>query len=164
MTLIGLSIFFFFFQIIGIEFVIFKYFSEQRQRTILNKTIPNWMWESYRHIGVFGFGAACSQLTTDVAKYTIGRLRPHFFSVCQPDIDCRLLTNQNVYIERFHCRGGNPKLLKDMRLSFPSGHSSFSTYCALFLVVSKFFKFSDTTGRGWGVSWLAPPVCLPERH
>lgn len=123
-------------QIIATEFVIFKYFSEQRQRTILNKTVPNWMWESYRHIGVFGFGAACSQLTTDVAKYTIGRLRPHFYTVCQPDVNCRDPSLQNVYIDRFRCLGTNPKLLKDMRLSFPSGHSSFSTYCALFLVVS----------------------------
>lgn len=32
-------------------------------------------------IGVFLFGCACQQLTTDVAKYTIGRLRPHFFDV-----------------------------------------------------------------------------------
>lgn len=36
---------------------------------------------AYKQIMVFGFGAAVSQLTTDIAKYTIGRLRPHFFSV-----------------------------------------------------------------------------------
>lgn len=44
-------------------------------------TIPTWINNAYRQIGVFGFGAAASQLTTDIAKYSIGRLRPHFFSV-----------------------------------------------------------------------------------
>lgn len=44
--------------------------------------IPLWVFNSYKQIGVFGFGAACSQLTTDIAKYSIGRLRPHFYTVC----------------------------------------------------------------------------------
>lgn len=39
------------------------------------------MVNAYRQIGIFAFGAAAQQLTTDIAKYTIGRLRPHFFSV-----------------------------------------------------------------------------------
>lgn len=43
--------------------------------------IPPWIAEAYKQIGVFGFGAACSQLITDIGKYSIGRLRPHFFSV-----------------------------------------------------------------------------------
>lgn len=43
--------------------------------------VPTWLTNSYVQIGFFGFGAAVSQLSTDVAKYSIGRLRPHFFSV-----------------------------------------------------------------------------------
>ncbi|KAJ8306523.1 hypothetical protein KUTeg_017068 [Tegillarca granosa] len=35
----------------------------------------------YRSIGSFFFGAAVTQLTTDVAKYSIGRLRPHFLTL-----------------------------------------------------------------------------------
>lgn len=30
-------------------------------------------------------GAAMSQCATDTTKYSIGRLRPHFIDVCQPD-------------------------------------------------------------------------------
>ena len=102
----------------------------------MSKKIPNWIWECYRHIGIFGFGAGCSQLTTDIAKYTIGRLRPHFFDVCRPDINCTDPKYKNIYIENFNCQQKNQKLLKDMRLSFPSGHSSFSAYCMIFLAVS----------------------------
>ncbi|CAB3251093.1 unnamed protein product [Arctia plantaginis] len=50
-------------------------------RRVLGREIPPWVWEAYQVVGVFLFGCACQQLTTDVAKYTIGRLRPHFFDV-----------------------------------------------------------------------------------
>lgn len=43
--------------------------------------IPTWIPNAYRQIGIFAFGTAAQQLTTDIAKYSIGRLRPHFFSV-----------------------------------------------------------------------------------
>ena len=46
-----------------------------------NWDVPEWLVGSYKQIGVFAFGAACSQLTTDIAKYSIGRLRPHFYTV-----------------------------------------------------------------------------------
>ncbi|XP_038211394.1 putative phosphatidate phosphatase [Zerene cesonia] len=41
--------------------------------------VPGWIWESYVAIGVFTFGAACQQLAVTIAKYVIGRFRPHFF-------------------------------------------------------------------------------------
>ena len=37
--------------------------------------IPSVAAESFHLIAIFLFGAACSQLTTDIGKYTIGRLR-----------------------------------------------------------------------------------------
>jgi phosphatidate phosphatase len=49
--------------------------------TLFNRPVPIWIQNAYKYIGIFGFGAACSQLLTDIAKYQIGRLRPHFFSV-----------------------------------------------------------------------------------
>uniref|UniRef100_A0A674MP08 Phospholipid phosphatase 1 n=1 Tax=Takifugu rubripes TaxID=31033 RepID=A0A674MP08_TAKRU len=38
----------------------------------------------YKAVGSFVFGAAVSQSLTDVAKYSIGRLRPNFLAVCKP--------------------------------------------------------------------------------
>ncbi|XP_013861954.1 lipid phosphate phosphohydrolase 1 isoform X2 [Austrofundulus limnaeus] len=87
----------------------------------------------YKAVGTFVFGAAMSQSLTDIAKYTIGRLRPHFLDVCKPEwklINCSL----GAYIENFTCTG-DPKIVNEGRLSFYSGHSSFSMYCMLFLAL-----------------------------
>ncbi|KAK7136436.1 hypothetical protein R3I94_014927 [Phoxinus phoxinus] len=86
----------------------------------------------YKAVGSFVFGAALSQSLTDIAKYTIGRLRPHFLAVCKPHwglVDCA-----SGYIENFTCTG-DPRLTNEGRLSFYSGHSSFSMYCMLFLAL-----------------------------
>ncbi|XP_071400481.1 phospholipid phosphatase 1 isoform X3 [Centroberyx affinis] len=87
----------------------------------------------YKAIGTFLFGAAMSQSLTDIAKYSIGRLRPHFLDVCKPDwslINC----TAGGYIEDFTCNG-DKRLVNEGRLSFYSGHSSFSMYCMLFLAL-----------------------------
>ncbi|KAM6227906.1 phospholipid phosphatase 1 isoform 1-T1 [Spheniscus humboldti] len=92
----------------------------------------NYVATIYKAIGTFIFGAAASQSLTDIAKYSIGRLRPHFLAVCQPDwtrINCSL-----GYIENFSCQGDKAKI-NEGRLSFYSGHSSFSMYCMLFLAL-----------------------------
>ncbi|XP_042681523.1 phospholipid phosphatase 1 isoform X1 [Centrocercus urophasianus] len=92
----------------------------------------NYVATIYKAIGTFIFGAAASQSLTDIAKYSIGRLRPHFLAVCQPDwtqINCSL-----GYIENFPCQGDKAKI-NEGRLSFYSGHSSFSMYCMLFLAL-----------------------------
>uniref|UniRef100_A0A9J7Z3L5 Phosphatidic acid phosphatase type 2/haloperoxidase domain-containing protein n=1 Tax=Cyprinus carpio carpio TaxID=630221 RepID=A0A9J7Z3L5_CYPCA len=86
----------------------------------------------YKAVGSFVFGAALSQSLTDIAKYTIGRLRPHFLTVCKPDwslTDCK-----SGYIENVTCTG-DPVIINEGRLSFYSGHSSFSMYCMLFLAL-----------------------------
>ncbi|XP_055624774.1 putative phosphatidate phosphatase [Toxorhynchites rutilus septentrionalis] len=117
--------------------------SDAEPLKVYNITIPYWAVEAYKSIGMFGFGAACSQLLTDVGKYTIGRLRPHFFDVCKPRMSdgstCKDAINHGRYIEDFVCANvdSTPRMVKEMRLSFPSGHSSFSmytlVYCAIYL-------------------------------
>ncbi|XP_076875884.1 phospholipid phosphatase 1 isoform X3 [Brachyhypopomus gauderio] len=87
----------------------------------------------YKAVGTFLFGAAMSQSLTDIAKYSIGRLRPHFLDVCKPDwklINC----SAGAYIETFNCTG-DKTMVNEGRLSFYSGHSSFSMYCMLFLAL-----------------------------
>lgn len=86
----------------------------------------------YKAVGAFLFGASASQSLTDIAKYSIGRLRPHFLAVCNPDwskINC-----SDGYIENFICQG-NEDRIREGRLSFYSGHSSFSMYTMLFLAL-----------------------------
>uniref|UniRef100_A0A4W6CHP6 Phospholipid phosphatase 1 n=1 Tax=Lates calcarifer TaxID=8187 RepID=A0A4W6CHP6_LATCA len=76
----------------------------------------------YKAVGSYVFGAAASQSLTDIAKYSIGRLRPNFLAVCKPVWD------------RINCKAV-PLFFIFCRLSFYSGHSSFSMYCMLFLVL-----------------------------
>lgn len=83
----------------------------------------------YKAIGAFLFGAAASQSLTDIAKYSVGRLRPHFLAVC--DLDWSKVNCSDGYIENYICRG-NAEKVREGRLSFYSGHSSFSMYCVLF--------------------------------
>lgn len=67
----------------------------------------------YKAVGTFLFGAAMSQSLTDIAKYSIGRLRPHFLDVCKPD---RYFNNcsSGDYIEDFTCNG-DPTMVNEGR-------------------------------------------------
>ncbi|KAG6454859.1 hypothetical protein O3G_MSEX008895 [Manduca sexta] len=103
------------------------------EKFLSGSLIPGWIWESYTTIGIFTFGAACQQLTSNIAKYVIGRLRPHFFAVCAPQ---PRITPAPAYIQDYECTSGKSEaMLKDMRLSFPSAHSSFAMYCAIFFIL-----------------------------
>ena len=46
--------------------------------------------ELYRHFGYFALGAISCLLFTEIAKYTIGRLRPHFLTICNPEFTSQL--------------------------------------------------------------------------
>ncbi|KAF7278004.1 putative phosphatidate phosphatase [Rhynchophorus ferrugineus] len=113
--------------------------NDRKTFCFLKWKLPYWVYNLYCAIGMFAFGAACSQLTTDVMKYTIGRLRPHFYTVCQPSINCSLPENQHVYHTEFDCLNpqyrDNKRIMKELRLSFPSGHSSFSMYTMVYFAI-----------------------------
>jgi len=113
---------------------------------------PRLSWTSvelYRHLGYFTLGALTCLLFTEMAKYTVGRLRPHYLTICNPDLseeNCKDENGYNKYWiidEEKDCRTTSengtvlytPKQLHEARLSFLSGHSSFSFYCATFLIV-----------------------------
>ncbi|XP_001625590.2 phospholipid phosphatase 1 [Nematostella vectensis] len=81
---------------------------------------------------VFLFGAAVNTLLTDVGKYSVGRLRPHFLTVCKPDTSLFNCTTE--FITSVVCTG-DPAIIRQARLSFPSGHSSFAAYTMCFLVL-----------------------------
>ncbi|RWS27147.1 phosphatidate phosphatase-like protein, partial [Leptotrombidium deliense] len=91
------------------------------------------MFNVYCKLVVFAFGALVSQLLTDIAKYSIGRLRPHFYDVCQPNVYCK--ENDHTYYDVFDCKGNDEKKIKDAKLSFMSGHSSFSAFCMVYLAL-----------------------------
>ena len=63
----------------------------------------NYVAAVYKVLGTFLFGAAVSQSLTDLAKYMIGRLRPNFLAVCDPDWS-RVNCSVYVQVEKV-CRG-----------------------------------------------------------
>eukprot|EP00096_Caligus_rogercresseyi_P014012 TRINITY_DN6563_c0_g1_i1.p1 TRINITY_DN6563_c0_g1~~TRINITY_DN6563_c0_g1_i1.p1 ORF type:complete len:283 (-),score=49.21 TRINITY_DN6563_c0_g1_i1:736-1584(-) len=112
----------------------------------------------------FGFGAGVSQCFTDIAKYSIGRLRPHFFDVCRPDFE-NLDCSTRSYISNYTCMG-NPELfhspeeiktrVNDAHLSFFSGHASFSCQSVTFIIL---YLHARTRGRREGLL-LVPLIQL----
>ncbi|XP_014888511.1 lipid phosphate phosphohydrolase 2 [Poecilia latipinna] len=90
-----------------------------------NSTFNQYLSALYKVVGTFLFGAAVSQSLTDLAKFTIGRPRPNFLSVCAP-------TSCSGYVVNINCTG-SPLNVTESRLSFYSGHSAFGMYCMLFL-------------------------------
>lgn len=68
------------------------------------------------------------------------------FQVCQPMMPdgstCADSKNIGKYIVDFTCQGegSSARMLKEMRLSFPSGHSSFSFYTMVFCAVRQKYE------------------------
>lgn len=91
--------------------------------------------------GYCAAGFTMLQIATDICKNMVGRLRPHFIETCDPDwtkINC---SNYSYVIEPF-CKTANEKALQEARVSFLSGHASYSSYMMFYLVVSDYRDFS----------------------
>ncbi|XP_015782864.1 phospholipid phosphatase 1 [Tetranychus urticae] len=85
---------------------------------------------SYHVCIFFVFGAVSILSLVSVAKYTVGRLRPNFIEACKPNISCAD-RDPHEYIENYTCQNE----VDDLRMSFFSGHSSWSAFCAVFIAM-----------------------------
>ena len=98
-----------------------------------------YVFEMFVLMIMFIYGSGITIFVTEVGKYSIGRLRPHYFSVCRPDwlkINCtNTIGEKNLINGNEFCQTADLKILKDSQLSFPSGHASFSGFSATFLVL-----------------------------
>ena len=109
-------------------------------------------------------GAMCCVLLTDIAKYTVGKLRPHFLTLCNPDYNTICFDEEAYYIndddeellDEFYqkyvnetnvCSLENTDSLREAHLSFLSGHASFSFYFATFII---HFTNAHTQYLKWG--------------
>lgn len=88
-----------------------------------------------RIVVLFTYGFLITKSVTDIAKYTVGRLRPHFLDVCKPNMSMVIRDGGcDRYITEAHCSTVNstdPKeqyRLRDSRLSFLSGHAAMAFY------------------------------------
>lgn len=127
------------FSIVIVAIVAIELFRDKQGKGIGDKylsgsLVPGWVWESYRAIGVYTFGAACQQLSANMGKYVVGRLRPYFYDVCRPLPNLTSPLNELGYIVDYTCQGTDANLIMIARLSFPSAHSSYAMYTALYLI------------------------------
>ncbi|KAM4749922.1 phospholipid phosphatase 3-like [Anableps anableps] len=98
----------------------------------------------YKELGSFLFGCCIGQSFTNMAKLSVGRLRPHFLSVCgitYASLNC----TPGTYVPTVTCRNPNHRLEEEARKSFFSGHASFAMYSLLYLV---FYLQARLTWRG----------------
>ncbi|XP_059196806.1 phospholipid phosphatase 3 isoform X2 [Centropristis striata] len=93
----------------------------------------------YKQMGVFLFGCAVSQSFTDIAKVSVGRMRPHFLDVCKPDFST--INCSAGYITNYTCTGDESDV-QEARKSFFSGHASFSMFTMLYLAFYLQSRFS----------------------
>ncbi|KAE8746886.1 hypothetical protein FOCC_FOCC006306 [Frankliniella occidentalis] len=119
--------------------------------------VPLWLVRVYRHNGVFILGAGLAELTVDLAKNYVGRLRPNFLAACNPVTPgdassytnlCAAATPGNpVYIppSAYVCLG-DPDDEKEARASFPSGHSVLAFYAAVYLALFVQSRLKRSTG------------------
>ncbi|CAF1148537.1 unnamed protein product [Brachionus calyciflorus] len=96
----------------------------------------------FHALSIFFLGIAISLLITEIGKRWIGRLRPYFIDVCKPDLtklNCTINTLSGLVYNRIYTGDnfctGDEKKIAEARLSFPSGHASFSCYTMTFLIL-----------------------------
>uniref|UniRef100_A0AAQ4QY48 Phosphatidic acid phosphatase type 2/haloperoxidase domain-containing protein n=1 Tax=Gasterosteus aculeatus aculeatus TaxID=481459 RepID=A0AAQ4QY48_GASAC len=98
----------------------------------------------YKELGCFLFGCCVGQSLTNMAKLSVGRLRPHFLSVCGVTY-ATLNCTPGTYVATVTCRQLDHRLEEEARKSFFSGHASFAMYTMLYLA---FYLQARLTWRG----------------
>ncbi|XP_054278230.1 putative phosphatidate phosphatase [Macrosteles quadrilineatus] len=110
----------------------FRLFDTSTPRDSWHSVSSSLLKNIYELYGIFLFGVGLMQITSDVGKYTIGRLRPHFYDACKPyPEDVCGPGKDHVYVTDYEC-SGDPDVVAEARLSFPSGHASLAFYSAIY--------------------------------
>lgn len=89
---------------------------------------------------VYGFGLMSVDLVCNMFKYSVGRLRPHFFDSCRPVDPVTGLDLSNCsnvppykYVENYICSGSDVET--NLRLSFFSGHACLLSYGYIYFLL-----------------------------
>jgi len=122
--------------------------------------------ETGQTIQNFTFGFFVNLLFTEMTKYTIGRLRPNFFAMCNLDwstVDCGNQTHP-LFVTDYTCPGLNNNTFqaKNAHMSFVSGHSSIAACSAAFVIFflqSRFLLLGQSHPRRQ--SWKGARYLLP---
>merc|ERR1719317_909245 len=73
---------------------------ERRNKPFPKNRTPWIAVELYRYFGYFSLGALTCLLFTELSKYTIGRLRPHFLTLCKPKMTSVMVVYRTLKVLR----------------------------------------------------------------
>jgi phosphatidate phosphatase len=121
--------------ILLVEFKNAKFITFRQNSTEYLTRFKNFLVYVYQAFSLFALGVAITLVLTEIGKRWVGRLRPHFLSVCMPNmslINCEIQGSNGfiyspIYTGDSLCTG-NASDIQQARLSWPSGHSSFAWY------------------------------------
>ena len=96
------------------EIVIYAYRKRQEMEYLSPDTynrccggfvIPPLLYQIVRYAAVFFFGLLVTMTTFDITKNVVGRLRPHFLTICDPDFQTLNCTDgpRQLYIQDDAC-------------------------------------------------------------
>ncbi|XP_011195498.2 putative phosphatidate phosphatase [Zeugodacus cucurbitae] len=121
-----------------------------QQFVFVGINIPTFVSECYKIVGAYFFGLALVLIAARATKNFVGRLRPYFFDVCQPQLLETLggglacerpnaphaLNVTSGYIEDYECYelAASAELLAMARQSFPSSYTATVVYAMCFIV------------------------------
>jgi len=154
--------------IVPLESLLFVVFKPSQFDASKIFKIPALVLELFRLFSFLVMIGLFNVMITEIGKFSIGRLRPHFLTLCKPNLDngtCRddLGYEKYVVISNDKCTRKDDfhnyeKHLNDGRKSFLSGHSSFSFYVAVFLVCYLHCRLThlhiSASTTNWWPYWL----------
>ncbi|CAG2123098.1 unnamed protein product, partial [Medioppia subpectinata] len=92
----------------------------------------------------FYFGLVLSFILVLLCKTYFGRLRPNSIDgICNARHYCA--DDPTRYVDQFVCDNGIPKLVREARMSFYSGHSSVAMYSAFYVILYLIYRFKYNT-------------------
>lgn len=94
----------FFFQILFTEALLLKNYSQKLKPFLRN---------SYNMVGCLLLGFTLCMLFIEIVKLYVGRLRPHFLTVCQPNISTSNCSK--TFITSYTCQGSDLDAIYDSR-------------------------------------------------
>ncbi|CAG2112158.1 unnamed protein product [Medioppia subpectinata] len=92
----------------------------------------------------FYVGLMSSILLTHICKTYFGRLRPNSIDgICNARHYCA--DDPTRYVDQFVCINASPRMAREARMSFYSGHSALAMYVAFYAVLYLLYRFKSNT-------------------
>ena len=94
---------------------------------------PNaWYMKVPKLFLVFAWGSGLGHVMCYVIKCSLGFLRPHFLTACNPNVTCE--AGDREYHVDYVCQSMTAEEELRARQAFPSGHATFAGFAAIFLI------------------------------